>query len=256
MVRYTSVLFSQKDAMKIFGVDEFDPGNYEKTFPYPYRGSICCKGKYGDGNPCPFCIPFACWSKHIHFMVNSGNSEYSKLSLTHNHSTSGMEQDGYQYITSHHELTKDEVSLIHSFTITSTGMSAVLEALAIEYPKRNYCTNLINQVMEQKRDLVYSEDRHQMKDIVKKGSAVASRGGLWVPVICSDTTRFSGSHYQMPRLRMYAIIYRSYFTTVDGTHNTNMYRFTNAPWVTKCCLVLYHVIGMGIFISDHFADII
>ena len=35
MVRYTPVIFSQEDVMKIFSVAVFDPGNDEKTFPYP-----------------------------------------------------------------------------------------------------------------------------------------------------------------------------------------------------------------------------
>ena len=110
--------------------------------------------------------------------------------------------------------------------------------------------------MEQKRDTVYGEDRHQMKDIMKKWSAVAARGDVWVPIICTDMTHFYGSHYQTPRMRLYAMIYGSYFTTVDGTHNTNMYRFTNAPWVKKICLGLSHVIGMGIFLSENLEEII
>ena len=116
MVRYTSVLFSQEDAMKIFGVAEFDPGNDESTFPYPYRGSICCKGKDGTGKPHPFRIPFAWWSKHKIFMVKSGNPNNSKLCLMHNHTTSAMELDGCQYITSQINLTKDEVSSIHTLS--------------------------------------------------------------------------------------------------------------------------------------------
>ena len=86
----------------------------------------------------------------------------------------------------------------HTLKITNTGISAVLEALAIEYPKINYCTDLIHQVMKQKIDMMYGEDRHQMKDIMKKGSSVDARGGVWVPIICTDTTRFSGSHDQIP----------------------------------------------------------
>ena len=104
--------------------------------------------------------------------------------------------------------------------------------------------------------MMYGEDRHQMKYPMKIGGAVADRGGVWVPIIYPDMTRFSGSHYQMPQMRLYATIYGSYFTTMDGTHNTKKYRFTNAPWVTKCCLGLSRVIGMGLFLSDNLADII
>ena len=57
MVHYTPVIFSQEDVMRIFGVAVFDPGNDERTFPYPYCGSVCCKGKYGNFNPFPFVYP-------------------------------------------------------------------------------------------------------------------------------------------------------------------------------------------------------
>ena len=109
MVRYTSVIFSQEDAMNFFSVDVFNPGNDEKKSTYPYRDSICFKGKDGTGKPFPFRTPFDWWSKHNNSMVKSGNSENRKLCLTQNHAISGMELDGCQYITIHLELKNDEV---------------------------------------------------------------------------------------------------------------------------------------------------
>ena len=43
---------------------------------------------------------------------------------------------------------------------------------------------------------------------------------------------------------------------MDETHNANMYRFNNSPWVTKFCIGLYYDKGMGIFLSENLADII
>ena len=161
-----------------------------------------------------------------------------------------MELDGCQYITSQINLTKYEVSSIHTLSNHyHWGVSSPI-GLIHRVPQENLLHRFNSPIHEKKRDMVYGEDRHQMKDPMKKGGAVADRGGVWVPIIYPDMTRFSGSHYQMPQMRLYATIYGSYFTTVYGTHSKNMYRFTNAPWVKKICLVLSHVIGMGIFLSE------
>ncbi len=94
-----------------------------------------------------------------------------------------------------------------------------------------------------------------MSEVNAKGMRVARNGGVW-EVKYSDTTRAVGFHYQTPRMRKYALNDGSYFVTVDGTHNTNVYRLINCPWVTRCCLGLSHVIGIGLFKSENSVDII
>ena len=64
-----------------------------------------------------------------------------------------------------------------------------------------------------------------MKEVMAHGSNAAANGGVFVPIICPDTTRFAGCHYQTSRMRRYAKQYLTYHGTADGTHLTNKYRF-------------------------------
>ena len=70
------------------------------------------------------------------------------------------------------------------------------QSLAVEYSQRVFDKQLLHRVLDKKRDIMFGTNRHQMKDIMKKGNLVATKGGVWVPIICPETTRLSGCHYQ------------------------------------------------------------
>ena len=77
-----------------------------------------------------------------------------------------------------------------------------------------------------------------MSSLMEKGRITSKDGDLWVPKICPETMCFIGCHCQWSKMADYARTYVSAFAIGDGTFNTNMYKFTNFPWVTPCCLVL------------------
>jgi len=252
--RSTAASFTEEEGEAIFGTPMYDPGDKTK-YKFPRRGVFSCNHKTGKNgaSTCTLHIPFSYHTSHAHYKIAGTLSK--PLCLTHNHEMFGIVVDGCVYIDSEHDLTPHEVESIHTLAIANSEMSKVKEALSVKYPKRDFSSALLHRVMDKKRTMMFGKDRHQMKEVMAHGSKAAANGGVFMPIICPETTRFAGCHYQTQRMRLYAMRYGSYFATADGTHLTNMYQFINVPWVTKDCLGKGHVAGLGLFLSENFHDI-
>lgn len=243
LCRTTAVVFNKEEAIDAFGTPTYGPAG--KEYNIPRRGTFYC-----NVDKCNHCVPFSWFKKNSHYKIGKQG-----LCLTHNHPTCGIVLDGVVHVNNEGDLTPEEIQSIHLLAIANSDMAKVKETLSIEYPSRHFTSSLLHRVMGKKRDAVFGIDRHQMTEVMKYGTKAAVNGGVWVPLICEDTLRFSGCHYQSYRMRKYATMYGNYFVTADGTHLTNGYRLVNVPWVVKDCLGKSKVAGFGLFKHENSYDI-
>ena len=135
------------------------------------------------------------------------------------------------------------------------GMPAFKEILAQHFPKKDYDTQLVWNIINKKREAVYGKGRHQMGELMELGNRVSANGGIWVPDI-DAAMRLVGCDYQTPQMREYSLNFGSYFSTVDGTAKTNQDNLTNCPFVCTCSLGVSHVCGTGLYPSESSPKII
>jgi hypothetical protein len=259
--RNSSDTIPEDEALKLFGVPQFEPPHdndgSEKPFKFPRRGHIKCNGKATDEDgrsiQCPYAVPYSYIAKLKAYQIRSGAI---RLCLEHNHPPTLEVLDGVDVVKRQIDLKPDEVEAIQTLSLTHQSMSAIKEALALKFPMRDFETQLVQRVADAMRDKTFGKDRHQMGSLMKKGHDTVASGGVWLPIICPNTNRLIGCHYQTKRMKLYAVQCGSYFVTVDGTHGTNMYKLTNVPFVTVCCLGLSHIVGTGIYPSENTLQIV
>ena len=95
-----------------------------------------------------------------------------------------------------------------------------------------------------------------MNRVMELGRKCIQSGGVFEPEICPDTMRLVGFHYQTERQHAYAHRFGSYFSTADGTHDTNLHRLICVPYVCRCSLGISHLIGVGYHPSESSPNII
>ena len=249
-VRKTPQSFKEHEAMKTFGVAQYDPNDARNPFPFPRRGSYNCNKTDGRGNDCPWHVPFSYKVGKAAYLVTKG------LCLQHNHRPPAAGLDGRTRVESIKELTKEEEKAICTLAVSASGMPSIKQSLLVEFLNRDYKTEVLWRKVNERRDQVFGKDRKQINEVCAHGRAVAAQGGVWVPIVSPETLRFDGFHYQTARMRGYAATNGSYFACADGTHNSNMHRFIVVPWVSMCCLGLSCICSLSAMFSENSYDVI
>jgi hypothetical protein len=242
----SSETFNEVDSFETFGDKVFvEDHGLGKSHMMPKRGFFYC-----NQTDCPYQVNFSWYKKNLHYKC-------VQCHLEHNHPSTDIDGlDGVKLVSRATDTTEEEREKIASLAVSSIGMAHIEETLRVSFPLRDFNKKLLHNMVNKKRDKVFGKDRHNIQRLMELGRKCSEEGGVFEPEICSDTTRLVGFHYQTKRMQEYALRFGSYFSTVDGTHDTNKHKLICVPTVCRCSLGLSHLIGVGFHQSESSPNII
>ncbi len=254
--------FSAKESVELFGSKTFNVGN--KTYKFPKRGHFKCNRKNDHGEACPFYIPFT----NI-IDTNSASRFYeikscsdarppalpTPLCLQHNHDTIEVGISGRKYISKLANMSKEEIDVCETLSLTYAKMSAIQEAMSIKFPDKIFDSDLLHRVIKQERDNRIGPDRHRIPELLAMGDAAQANGGVWAYKICPETFKLQSTFYQTATQKEFALQYGSYYASGDGTFGTNKYGLTLFPWLAPDCLGLSQNLGTATSRSENSVDV-
>ena len=251
----TQAVFKEDEAMKLFSVPKHDGKPIYKRFQF-----YC-----NHNHTCPFRLPVSFhMAKRKFCIMGKGGSDEKKVgttnhNLSHDHTIEAMTvslEDGTLQVTKEKDLRPEEEAYIKDKSLELIGMSKMQLALRDKFPGRSFDSQLLHRIKNTHLDSTYGRDRHRLPQLMQNGEAVKAKGGVWEPIICTDTFRLKGTNYQEPKMREYAEEYGQYCTFADGTHGTNVYGIVTMPFATVDSLGLSTITGISTMLNENSVDVV
>ena len=248
-------LMSEEEATEYFGVPTHDGKRIYRRIQFYCNHSTTC----------PFRLPISFFKdKKVFRIVKHGGSDFKNVGTTdhciaHDHPLEAMTtslEDGTVLVKYEKDLKSEEVEAIKEKCLELIGMAKMQVRLREKFPMRSFDSALLHRMKKAHLDSVFGKDRHRLPQLFEKGEAIKAAGGVWHPMICTNTFRLEGTNYQESMMREYAKEYGQCCAFVDGTHGTNVYGIVTVPFTTVDCLGLSTIVGLTTMLNENSADII
>ena len=234
--------FKDDEAEKIFGFKEYDGKSIVR------RGRFYCTHKDGDVC-CPFNVPISYISGEI--VVKEGGNGVVCLNHNHHLAAARTHIEGKELIDKLADLTPEELAEIEEASLSlANAIPQIKHALRRKFPNKAFDSDLIDRIKRKALDKYYGEDRHRIPELLRNGEEVKRKGGVWEAVMCPDTLRLKGTHFQSAGMKPFAEEYGQYLSIVDGTHGTNIHKTTAVIWTTIDSLGLSVTDGLSTMLYE------
>jgi len=251
----TQDVIKKDEAMELFGVPNHDGKAIYRRFQF-----YC-----NHNGTCPYRIPVSFFKrKKVFRILDHGGHDEKKIGTTahninHDHTIEAMTvslEDGTVLVKNEGDLTLEEEAFIKEKSLELIGMSKMQLRLRENFLGRSFDSQMLHRIKNSHLNAMFGKDRHRLPQLMQKGEATKAKGGVWEPIICTNTFRLQGTNYQEVKMREYAEEFGQCCTFADGTHGTNVYGIVTVPFTTVDSLGLSVISGISTMLNENSVDII